>query len=62
MKRQTLLDVKALFQNKVQETQKEREMLVRSRIDSFNNRHKDVPGAGETTLQPDGKVRTIWGS
>jgi hypothetical protein len=59
--KQPLIDVKSLFENNIQEIQNERQNEVKSRIESFFNRHRIGNASKETSHQNDGKIRPLWG-
>lgn len=58
--REPLINVKSLFERKIQEDNKERENLVKARIASFYNRHRDKAAPDERTPHSEGKVRPMY--
>lgn len=58
--RQPLLDVKTLFERKIEENDKEREELVKARIESFYNRHRVSTSPDDRSPQSEGKVRPMY--
>ena len=58
--KEPLIDVKSLFEKKIQENSKERENLVKARIASFYNRHRDSAVSEERTPHSEGKVRPMY--
>jgi hypothetical protein len=58
--KKALFDLKTIFQQKLNEDQKEREDLVKSRIMSFNSRHKNSALNDDRILHSEPRIRPLW--
>ena len=58
--KEPLIDVKKIFEKKIEEMDKERENLVKARIESFYNRHRVPVAPEERNPQSEGKVRRMY--
>jgi hypothetical protein len=56
----SIREIKTLLQNKLDKEAQDRENLIKSRIQQFNNRHRNVLGDSNSVAFDSGKNRTVW--
>jgi hypothetical protein len=57
--KEPLIDVQGLFEKKLEENSRERENLVKARIESFLNRHRIAGRDDDSIPHNDSKVRPL---
>ena len=55
----SIQELKAVFQNSLDKQERDREILIKNRIKSFNERHKTAIIDEEIALNPGGKSRSF---
>ncbi len=57
MSRQPLFNLRTIFEQKLESERRERELIVKSRLESFHNRHRAQPGTDPNAGHNEAKGR-----